>query len=337
MSVYPDLPTHPTILDWAGLLDPQGNIAQLGEMMNQMNQVLDDMVWQEGNLPTGHKFAMRTGLPEPTWRRFYQGVQPTKSARTNVTVSTGMMEDYAEVDKALADLNGNTSAFRMSEDKAHIEGITQKLARYIFYGNEAAEPEAITGFAPHFNSKAAGTGEQIIDAGGVGTDNASIWLIGWSTSTVYGIFPKGSKAGLSMTDKGQVTAIAKTADGVTDGYYEAYRTHYRQDAGLCVQDWRYVVRIANIDRSTLVNDPSTSQVRLYELMGEALDMVPSMEGARFAFYADRTLWSKLRVQMANAKNVNLTTETVNGKRTTSFYEVPLRRVDALRVDEAPVT
>ena len=336
MSVYPSLPTNPTILDWAGMLDPNGNLASLAEMMNQTNSVLDDMTWQEGNLPTGHKFAIRTGLPEPTWRRFYQGVQPTKSSRTQVSISTGMLEDYSEVDKALADLNGNSATWRLSEDRAHIEGITQKLSRYVWYGNEGTEPEAITGFAPHFNSKSAGTGDQIIDAGGTGTDNASIWLIGWSPSTVFGVFPKGSRAGLQVEDKGQVTAIAKTIDGVTDGYYEAYRTHYRQDAGLCIADWRYVVRIANIDRSALLKDPGTSDVRLYDLMADAMDMVPSLEGARFAFYADRTIFGTLRSQINNAKNVSLTTAQVGGKRVESFLDIPLRRQSALRVDEARV-
>ncbi len=34
----------------------------------------------------------------------------------------GMLETYSEIDKALADLNGNTAAYRLSEDRAFLEG-----------------------------------------------------------------------------------------------------------------------------------------------------------------------------------------------------------------------
>ena len=114
--------THPTLLDLAKRTDPDGNIADIVEILNQTNEVLDDMVWLEGNLTTGHRTTIRTGLPAPTWRKMYGGVQPTKSTTAQITDNTGMLEAYAEVDKALADLNGNTAAWRLSEETQHIEG-----------------------------------------------------------------------------------------------------------------------------------------------------------------------------------------------------------------------
>ena len=115
--------THPTLVDLVKRQDPDGKIATIAEILNETNEILDDMVWMEGNLPTGHRTTVRTGIPAPTWRKLYGGVQPTKSTTAQVTDNTGMLEAYAEVDKALADLNGNTSEFRLSEDMAHIEGI----------------------------------------------------------------------------------------------------------------------------------------------------------------------------------------------------------------------
>lgn len=126
--------THPTLLDVAKRLDPNGKIDTIVELLNQTNEVLDDLTFVEGNLPTGHKTTVRVGLPVPTWRKLYGGVQPTKSKTTQVTDSCGMLEAYAEIDKALADLNGNTAAFRLSEDSAHIEGMSQEMASTIFYG-----------------------------------------------------------------------------------------------------------------------------------------------------------------------------------------------------------
>src|SRR5688572_11079630 len=147
--------THPTLLDVARRLDPKGKVDTIVEILNQTNEALDDMVFLEGNLPTGHKTTMRSGLPQPTWRKLYGFVQPTKSRTVQVTDNCGMMEAYAEVDKALADLNGNTAAFRMSEDRAYVEGMAQEAAQSLFYANEATAPEEFTGLAPRYNSLSA--------------------------------------------------------------------------------------------------------------------------------------------------------------------------------------
>jgi hypothetical protein len=342
MSVYPDIPYNPTLHDFLQALGPDDAVTDLGELLRQTNQLYEDMTWVEGNLLTGHRFSIRTGLPTPTWRRLYQGVQPTKSSRAQVTASTGMLEDYSEVDKALADLNGNTVRFRLQEDAAHVEGFNQKVAQALLYESEDNSPEAITGIMPHFNATpgSSGVGSQIINAGGTSTDNASILLVGWAPNTVYGIFPKGSKAGLIVEDQGEVRSVAKTADGTADGYYQAYSTHYRWDLGLVVQDYRYVVRIANIDRSLLGADPTVTGytgANLADLMFEALEYLPSLENCRPVFYMDRSIKTKLRQQLPNVvKNSTLQVMEVGGKRVDSFQEIPIRRMDQMRVDEAKV-
>lgn len=325
---------HPTLLDFVKALDPNGKVAAVAEVLNETNEILADMVWQEGNLPTGHRTSVRSGLPAPTWRKLYGGVQPTKSTRVQVQDSCGMLEAYAEVDKALADLNGNTAAFRLSEDRAHIEGMNQEMADTVFYGNEGSEPEAFTGFSPRFNDlTTAMNREQIIDAGGTGTDNASIWLIVWSETTTHGIFPKGSNVGLQVEDKGQVTI--ENIDGL-GGRMEAYRTHYRWDSGLTVRDWRYISRIANIDKSALTYDASTG-AHLPRLMFRAMELVPNLNAGRAAFYMSRQLRTTFREQMVEAvKGSTLTFENVAGFRTMYFQGIPIRRVDALAADEARV-
>lgn len=325
--------THPTLLDLARRTDPDGSIADVVEILNQTNEVLQDMVWVEGNLPTGHRTTIRTGLPTPTWRKMNGGVQPTKSTTAQITATTGMLEAYAEVDKAMADLNGNSAAWRLSEETPHIEGIGQELAQTIFYGNEGTEPEAFTGLSAHYNDLSAPNADNIISGGGAGTDNASIWLAVWGPNQGFGIVPKGSRAGLQITDKGQVTI--ENIDGA-GGRMEAYRTHYRQDAGLVIRDWRYFVRIANIDRSALTSDGATGAV-LPNLMFAALERIPNLSAGRAVWYMDRGLITKLRTQTAAAvKQSTLTTDMVGGIPVTSFQGIPIRRVDVLSPDEALV-
>jgi hypothetical protein len=325
--------TNPTLLDLAKRLDPDGSIATIVELLGQNNEILDDMTFVEGNLPTGHRTTVRTGLPAPTWRKLYGGVQPTKSTTAQVTDNTGMLEAYAEVDKALADLSGNTASFRLSEDMAFIEGMSQEMADTLFYGNEGSEPEAFTGLSPRFNLLSAANGENIIDALGTGTDNNSIWLVVWGPNTVHGIIPKGSTAGLKREDKGQVTI--ENVDGA-GGRMEAYRTHYRWDAGLTVRDWRYVVRICNIDKSLLIVNMSTG-ADLADLMFRAMELVPNLGAGRPVFYMSRATRSMFHRQLSEkVKGSTLDFADVGGRRTMTFQGIPIRRVDKLSADEARV-
>ena len=245
-----------------------------------------------------------------------------------------MLEAYAEVDKALADLNGNTNEFRLSEDRAHIEGMSQEMADTLFYGNEGTEPEAFTGLAPRYNSLSAGNAENIIVGGSNDTDNSSIWLVGWGPNTVFGTFPKGSKAGIQVTDKGQVTI--ENVDGA-GGRMEAYRTHYRWDMGLVVRDWRYIVRIPNIEKSALTKN-AASGADLTDLMIQAIELMPNLNNVRPVFYVPRNIRAFLRRQISNKTlNATMSLDNVAGRHVVMFDGIPVRRVDKLAANEALVS
>jgi len=330
--------SHPTLLDLAKRLDPDGKIDVIAEILTQENPILEDMNFVEGNLPTGHRTTIRTGLPTPTWRKLYGGVQPTKSNTAQVTDSCGMLEAYAEVDKALADLNGNTAAFRLSEDRAHIEGMAQELASTIIYGNEGDQPEAFTGLAPRYNSLSAANADNIVSAGGTGSDNTSIWLVVWGDQTLHGIYPKGSRAGLDMQDKGQVTI--ENVDG-SGGRMEAYRPHFRHDCGLTVRDWRFAARVCNIDVSALTSDGTAAdraaaQKALINFMGQASERIPSLSKGRAVWYVNRTIREQLRLGILEKIAGNLAWETVSGKRVMTFDDIPVKRLDAINNTEARV-
>lgn len=314
-----------TLADWAKHNDPDGKIAKVIEILNETNEVLDDMLWMEGNLPTGHRHTVRGGLPSPTWRLLNYGVPITKAQVKQVDDACGMLEDYGQVDKDLAMLNGNTEAFRLSQDKGHLEGMSQELANVLFYGNQAADPEKFTGLSPRFNSLSAENADNIVAGDGTGSDNTSVWLIVWGDRTCHGIYPKGSKAGLQAEDLGE----ERVSDSNTPtGYYQAYVSHYQWKAGLALADWRYVVRICNIDISNLTKDAATGS-DLVDLMTQALELPPSLSAGRPVFYCNRTIRSYLRRQIKNSNNVNITMDQVAGKRVVAFDEVPVKRCDAI--------
>lgn len=322
--------TNLTLADLANRQDPDGKIAKIIELLGATNEVLDDMPWLECNDGMGHRTTVRSGLPAGTWRLLNYGVQPEKSTTVQVRDATGMLESYAEVDKKLVDISTDPAGVRFSEDRAFIEGMNQTFATTLFYGDSGTNPERFTGLAPRYNLKSAENGANILDAGGAGSTNTSIWLVCWDESILHGLYPKGTSAGLITEDLGQ-----QTLSDAGGGKYEGYRTHYQWDCGLTLRDWRYVVRIANIDVTALTKNAATG-ADLLDWMVQAIEMLPNTRMGRAVFYANRTIRSFLRRQMMNKSNVWLSMEEVAGKKVLAFDQIPVKRVDALLNTEARV-
>lgn len=340
-----------TYADWAKRLDPDGKTATVINLLSQTNEILDDMLTLQANGPTSHKTTVRTGLPSATWRLLNYGVPTAKSTTVQISDTMGMLETYSVVDKALADLNGNTAEFRLSEDMAFLEGMDQQMATALFYGNVATNPERFTGLAPRYNTvtaATAATAANVIDCGGTGAVNTSMWLVTWGPNTCHGIFPKGSKVGLYHHDKGDVVP----AYDANNNRYEAYTTHYKWDIGLTLRDWRYAVRMANIDTANLLTGSAANLITALIRAVHRLPTTPAgvsseqktgapdggqMSMGRLAIYCNRVIRTYLDIQALNKVNVLLKLDEWQGKVITSFRGIPIRTVDALVSTEAQVT
>lgn len=324
-----------TLADHAKRMDPDGKTPKIVELLSQTNEVLDDMLFVEGNLPTGHRTTVRTGLPSVAWRLLNQGVQPSKSSTAQIDEACGRLEAWSEVDQAVAELNGNVNSFRLSEAQAFIESMNQEQASTLFYGNSSVSPEEFTGLAVRYSSLSAANGENILSAGGASTDNSSIYLICWGANTVHGIFPKGSKAGLQHEDLGLQTI--ETASGIAGARLRVYQDHWTWNTGIALRDWRYVVRIANIDISNLVSKSSAAD--LIDLMIKAIHRLPNMNMGKPCFYMNRSVIQMLDIQRRDdvISGGQLSYAEVDGKQVMSFRGIPIKKVDALLENEAVVS
>jgi hypothetical protein len=331
-----------TLADWAKRTDPEGRVPVIAELLSQSNEILEDCVFKEGNLPTGERVVIRTGLPGVYWRALNQGIPNSKSTTAQVDEACGILEARSEVDKDLAMLNGNTAQFRLSEDVAFLEAMNQTQATTMFYGNPSTDPKQFLGLAPRYSSLSGSNNAQnVITAGGSGSDNTSIYLVVWGDNTVYCPFPKGSSAGLIHEDLGEQTVY--NSDGTR---LQAYATRYQWKNGLVVKDWRYVVRICNIDISDLMAQATTqapsAATAIIKLMSRALYRIPNMGMGRAAFYMNRTVHSGLAIAALDKSQYVL---KVNDGLSQfgmpyswlSFQGVPLRRVDAIINTEAVVS
>ena len=330
-----------TLADWAKRSDPDGRVPIVAELLSQSNEILDDCVFKEGNLPTGERVVIRTGLPGVYWRALNQGIPSTKSTTAQIDEACGILEARSEVDKDLAMLNGNTAQFRLSEDTAFLEAMNQTQAETLFYGNPGTDPKKFLGLAPRYSDLAADNAVNILNAGGSGSDNASVYLVVWGDNTVYCPFPKGSKAGLTHEDLGEQTVY--NSDGTR---LQAFATRYQWKNGLVVKDWRYVVRICNIDISDLLGvtgtQADTAATSLVKLMARALYRIPNMAMGRAAFYMNRTVHSGMAISALDKSQSVLNiqdglSQFGSAQSYLTFLGVPLRKVDALLNTESVVS
>jgi hypothetical protein len=323
-----------TLADWAKRLDPDGKIPAIVEMLSQKNEVLDDMKFAEGNMPTGHRSVLRTSLPTVSWRRINEGVTPSKSTTAQIDDSCAILEAWSEVDCELAKLGGNVSSFRLSEATSFVESMSQEMASTLFYGNASTAPEEFNGLATRYSATSGANGQNIVLGGGSGSDNSSIWLVVWG-SGIHGIFPKGSQAGLKHTDHGEVTV--ETTAGIAGSRMRAYQDQFTWHTGLTVRDWRDAVRIPNIDISNLVAKSSAAD--LFDLMIKATHRVTSLSSGTPVFYCNRTVKQMLDIQGRDDVQTGgqLSYSNVDGKPLMTFRGIPVRTVDALTEAESTVS
>jgi len=337
-----------TYADWAKRLEDGYRVANIIELLSQTNEILDDILVVEGNLPTGHKTTVRTGLPQATWRLLNAGVPTGKSTTAQIVDTVGNLETYADIDKDIADLNGNTADFRLSEVRAFLEGMSQQVAATLIYGNQYVNPERFTGLAPRYstvNSANSQTSANVLDAGGVASTNTSLWIATWGSDTLHAIFPKGKITGLQHRDMGEWPNLDASGNK-----YQVYRDHFKWEIGLCLRDWRYVVRVANIDVTQLTGVSAANLINLIVRGLYRLPTAPSMATAiqtsdspmvranmgRVSIYCNRIVRTYLDLQAMNKTNVLLRLEEFDGKVITTFRGIAVRTCDAILNNEARV-
>jgi hypothetical protein len=322
----------PTLADQLSGLDPDGAVAQVVEALTRRNPVLQDMVVLEGNLTTGHQVTTRTGLPSVGWRKYNEGITTGKSRKGQFTEAAGQLEGMSAVDVKLARLGGNETGFRASEDLAFVQALNNEISTGVFYHSTKTAPEKFLGLSPRLDSSSVSVygATQIVSvsADDSTNDNTSIWGVVWSPEAVFGIYPKGSRGGIEPDDMGK--QIWTDSDGKR---FRAWVTHWSWDFGLVVKDARQIVRVANIDTSSLSGTDDT----IVPAMISAYYRIQDPTAGRFAWYCNRKIAEFLHLQARNAtKQSTIRVENIDGQPVTYVMGAPVRVTDAITNTEAQV-
>lgn len=334
--------SYPTLID-AHKGSAEGTVI---EILNKQNPILDDAIATQCNMDAVHRHMIRTGLPSVAWGRLYQGVPQSKSTMQQVDDTTGFLETMSSVDTRLLKLAPDPAKQRLVDSAPFLEAMNQEMATGIFYHDTATTPEKFKGLAARFaaynsnrpDPSKPNIASQVIHGGGAGSDNTSIWFVTWGDHATSLLYPKGTKAGVSMEDKGEQRVL----DANGNPYY-VKETMFNWHIGAFVRDYRYNARIANID----VSDMIAGTVDIWALLRKAYYRLQSRRrdatSSRIAIYMNRDVLEILDAQSsdrsllaANPNYTGLSQATVEGKEVKMYRGIPIRETDALLNTEALV-
>jgi hypothetical protein len=340
-----------SLADLGRRIDPGGKLMYMSELLSQCNEMVEDFPMVEGNLPTGHLATLRTALPQGTYIRFYQGTPYTASRAAQIQFGLSLLRAYSQVDKRMAMIGGNEKALREQEDLAHFEGFSQQQCGTLIYGNSWVNPAEFTGIVPYYNTVASATAQvaqNVFDGGGTGSSNASILLLGLGERTTFGIYGKGSKAGLVFENKGDVVP----GFDASNNRFEAFTSLIEWELGIAVVDWRYNVRVANLDTTTAGLAGATPP-DIFAILSKVVKRLPTAGRAvsgitktdapkgyeppvRLKFYMNRTVSEYMDIQAIRDKNVLLSSREYAGQPVVGFRNVPFGIVDQMLNTESRV-
>ncbi|MFV1850119.1 MAG: major capsid protein [Thalassospira sp.] len=331
--------TYVDLIDVYKQADPNGSNARIIELLKQQNPILDDAIAMECNSGGEHKHKIRTGYPSLAWGGLYQGIPQSKSTVQQVTDTTGFVEGLSSIDTRVLELaNGKEAQIRMNEAMAFLEAMNQEVASGLFYHDTATTPEKFKGLSARYNVRGgSGAGNQVVHAGGSGSDNTSIWFVTWGDRFTHLLYPQGTQAGVKREDKGE----QRVTDGDGNAYYvkeEKFTWH----VGLAVADWRYNARVANID----VSDMQAGSVDLYSFLRKAYYKLQSRMRrgdaaiGRQAIYCNRDVLEALDGLATNGGSsdsfVRLTPREIEGEEVMTYRGIPIRETDSLLNTESVV-
>ncbi|MFC0683044.1 major capsid protein [Novosphingobium clariflavum] len=316
-------------------------IGDVVEALTQLTPFMKDANVLTCNKGTKHASSIRTGLPAAAWGALYQGIPQSKGHYTQVEDTTGFLEGLSSVDKRLLDLKPEQAAkLRLMEAHGFFETFAQTIESAIWYSDVKINGKQFHGLAPRYNSLA---NPNVIPGGGTGSDNTSIWFVTHGDGQTSVITPENIAAGVQREDKGEQRVL----DGAGNPYYVKEEL-FTQHVGIAVKDWRYNVRIPNID----VSDVIAGSVNLNKLMRSAyfrmqgrrsykMEKQGEMSPGRTAIYMNRTIIEALTNESVNARGtdnfVRLTPMEVAGEEVQSWMGMPIRETDALLNTETLVS
>jgi hypothetical protein len=340
-----------TLMDWAKTRAPNFESAYIAQLLAQSNEIMYDMTYIEGNLPTGHMIVQQTGLPTTYLRQANQAVQVSRGQTSQIEEGMAIFETWMEIDHLIRDLHGDAGQFMFEQSRGYFESMIQRFCKSFFYGDPSVDARDFLGLAPRYSTVTgtnAANAQNVLDGGGTGSVNTSIWLLTFGPTALSMFYPKGSAAGIKHQSFPNTVIQGSTGIGGTRMVVQ--QDQWQLQAGMALTDWRWCVRGANIDSAKLKSQVGACD--LVELMIDMMERIPSqadppletgnpltsnMVPGKRIWVMNRPTRAALRKQ-ALAKSANtITYENIAGRKVMHFMDIPIRNSDQITNAEAQLT
>ena len=319
-----------TLADLANTFAANGKKPEiLINLMSEETPLGQDMTWRATNKDTDYVFRATDALPGVSFRSINEGVFPTRGSATVITETCSLLESAFVIDKELMDISPEKEVYRLEQAQLQLESFMQRFSEEVWYGNRSGDPRGLQGLSERYSNMTGPARDQIIDAGGIGMDNASIWFVTHGDRTFHGIYPRSTKAGFEHIP-GALENITDKIDAATNqiSSYQGYLDRFKWRIGIALPDWRQIVRIANISTTALANDEEAPDLLL--LMTRAANRIKSVSGSgKVVIYMNREVKEAWEVQLLRKQNLALTLDSATGKIVTGFHSWPIKVDDTL--------
>ena len=301
---------------------PDGNLLSIAEALNEMNEILPDAYMKQANDVFSHLEGVRDRLPTVSSRNFNTGSTRTSSKVRDIREQLTILEPWIEQDEAIVEKQPSVSEYLAEEWMAFGEAGIQEFARQLFYGNPSSDAREITGLSNRSDWDAAAD-SYVIDVGGSGSDNASLWIIEWGPGRTTLLYPRGHESvGIKEDDLGKYR--------ITDSSNNPYMVYgYRvlMEFGITIPDTRAVQRLASIESDGSSNNLVDS-AKVREIV-RAKNKLPASGQRNTVIYVNRDLKAQFDIYALEKSNGFYMLDNLTGGPMTSFQGIPIRVVEQL--------
>jgi hypothetical protein len=320
------------------MLNPQnlGEMLFVAKTLARKNPIVNEFPILEANQLLTHIGSRQASLPTVGKRALNEGVITATHKDVPVTAPMCLFETASQVDEEILRIAGaGAVGLRQRKDAAFIEAMSKAVADEIFYGNMGTDPLGFNGLATIFDvstdyPNGDSTWYYNVQLNGGDGQTTSIWVMEPGPEKVHLIYPRGTQAGIEITDRQSqwVTGSAATKK------FWAQVTQFKWRCGLFVADERCVQRIANIEPSGTTNTFNE------DLIIQALERLPDNgTNPLTRIYSNRTIKTQARIRLKDKNNIHFTVENGlgGGGPVLAFDGVPWLVCDAIVNTETAIS
>jgi hypothetical protein len=320
--------------------DAKGEFLDVADVISKATGIMDILEFHPTNQAYDHLTARRTDQGTPTTRVANEGAQEIKGSKDQVIDIPVHYNNVIKPDPLFLKKFNSPEEWKADEVRAIAQGYAEAYTEQLITGVSTSDPgRSIDGLATRLGSLPSDVNDvtdpkhTVRSAGGSGSDNSSIYIVGIGKQGAYGLYHKNGQAGFQMKQLPEQLITLGSGDIVCRPIDLSW------DVGFSATNYRTIGRLCNIDYSDLTDDAS-SGANLMNLLTRLINSTKVMTmGLKPVLLANEALITYFENQRRNFGGNAVKTNVDLGLATnyTTFKGIPFVQTDAIGVAEATIS